>query len=155
MVVTRRDRRSNVEVVVIDVEQVMADLCAQLKEAGKYPEGVEEIGPHGKNWAYVETPKGLFLLDNEACGPGGDEKPITEDRYGKWPLYFQKRNELPMFPNVEMQLTPEEIRGFPTKGTMNFGEWVRTFGHRLESNFGNWNRFLETELGVRPPAQVH
>ncbi len=133
----------------------MVDLSAALEKSGKYPEGIDRIEPHGMDWAYVETSKGVFLFDNEACSPGGDEKPITESRSAKWPLYFCKKDAIPMFPDGEMSLTPELIREFPTTGTMNFGKWVRKFGHRLEDNFHAWNKFLETEMGVRPPAQVH
>jgi len=155
MVVTSRDRRSNIVVTVIDVEKVMADLEAQLKEAEKWPEGIDSIEPHGMQWAYIETSKGIFLLDNEACGPGGDEKPITDSRKAEWPLYYHKKNTLPMLPDGSVTLSPEIVREFPTKGEMNFGEWVRKFGHRLESNFHNWNKFLEETMGVRPPAKVH
>ena len=154
-IVTKRDRRSNIEVVVIDVEQVMADLEKDLKSEGKWPEGIESIQPHGMDWSYIETPNGIFLLDNEACGPGGDEKPITDEREAKWPLYFHAKNSIPMFPNAEMKLSSELVREFPTKGKANFGEWVRKFGERLEHNFHNWNKFLEELMGVRPPAKVH
>jgi hypothetical protein len=143
MVVTKRDRRSNITLTVIDTEKVMADLYEQAKKAGKIPEDVVKIQPLGMNWAYIETPKGIFLLDNEACGPGGDEGGITEGSNVTWPIYHHKEKSLPMYPTAEIRLTPKDIKELPTKGEVNFGKWVRHFGHRLESNFHNWNSFLE------------
>lgn len=143
MVVTKRDRRSNITLTVIDAEKVMAELYEQAKEAGRVPEGVVSIQPLGMNWAYIETPNGVYMLDNEACSPGGDERPICEATDVSWPLYHHKKESMAIYPDAKLGLTATLIKEFPTKGEVNFGEWVREFGHRLETNFHNWNNFLE------------
>ena len=149
-----RDRRSNIEVTVIDVKQVLADLTKELKGAGKYPEDTDHISAYGEKWAYVETPKGLFLFDADACTPDGSNDPISKCGRIGWPIYFNKGNSISMFPSSQVGLTPELVKSFPTKGTMNFGQWVRKFGDRLECNFHNWNKFLEEAMGLEDEASV-
>lgn len=148
MVVTSRDRRSSITLTVIDVEKVMADLYEQAKKADKVREDVVSFNPCPMKWAYVETSKGIFMLDDEACSPGGNERPVTNESDVTWPIYFHKEKSISMFPDAELKLTPEFIKGLPTKGEANFGEWVRHFGSRIEGNFHSWNKHLEKIMGV-------
>lgn len=148
MVVTERNRQSSITLTVIDLEKAMKDLYEHLKEDGQIPEDVIKVEPLGSHWAYIQTPKGLFLLDEDACSPGGDERPITENSDVRWPIYFHMEDSIALFPSIEIHLTPKFIKELPTKGEANFGEWVRKFGHRLESNFHNWNNFLEDLMGT-------
>ena len=149
MVGRSQNRRSNITVTVIDVEKLMADLYEQAKKAGKIPDDVVSIRPCPMKWAYIETPKGIFMLDDEACCPGGDERPITEAYSSAWSIYYHKENSVPMFPDGELRLSPDFIKGLDTKGEVNFGEWVRHFGSRIEVNFHNWNNHLEKLMGVQ------
>ncbi len=147
MAVRNRDRRSSIEVTVIDVKAVLVMLTKQLKDTGEYPKGIHHIEAYGEKWAYVETPKGLFLFDSDACTPDGSDDPISKCGRIGWPIYFLKdENSLAMFPSSKVNLTPELVKSFPTKGTVNLGKWVRKFGDRLERNFHNWNKFLEETM---------
>ncbi len=150
MVVSRRDRRSNVEVTVLDLDRMMADLLKLMKDSGKYDD-VLRVSLHGSSLGYVDTPKGMFLLDRDACGPGGSEEPVTEENPAEFPIYM-KRDEksIPLFPDGSFKMTSDELREYATDETENLGEWVRKFGHRLECNFDNWNKFLEGLLGIQP-----
>ena len=103
---------------------------------------------NARKWGYVETPKGLFLLDYEACGPGGSETCLTDEgNKVDVPIYFKEEGIMSIMPGGLIPISAEDVKGMPKLGTENFGEFVRTFGNRLESNFHNWNRFLEKEIG--------
>lgn len=150
MTVTNRDRRSNIEVTVLDVDRMMDDLLKKMKVSGKYDDALG-VSLHGNTLGYVDAPKGLFLLDRDACGPGGSEEPITEENNAEFPVYIERKsNTIGIVPDGSFTMTQEELRSYATGETKNFGEWVRKFGHRLENNFHNWNRFLEELLGVQP-----
>lgn len=154
MIVTERDRRSNIEVTVIDVEKFLATLLKRGKASGEIPENVKRISVYNRRLCYVETPIGIFVLDEESCTPRCNETPLKGEASIPLDLYYRySENSIALFPSASIDLTEEFVRSLPTKGTQNFGEWVRQFGARLEHNFHNWNQFLEETLGVRPPRK--
>lgn len=144
----RKNRRSTVEVTLIDMEKVMADEFIEAKNDGVPPDVAIGMQPHGQKWGYVETPKGIYVLNEDACSPNGDENALTEEgNIIGLPIFWIRSDEKSsMFPDATVELSMEEVRSWPTLGTENFGKFVRTFGHRLESNFSSWNRFLEGEM---------
>ena len=143
-----KNRRSTVEVTLIDMEKVMADEFIEAKNDGVPPDVAIGMQPHGQKWGYVETPKGIYVLNEDACSPNGDENALTEEgNIIGLPIFWIRSDEKSsMFPDATVELSMEEVRSWPTLGTENFGKFVRTFGHRLESNFSSWNRFLEGEM---------
>lgn len=136
----KRDRESSIEVVVFDMkplldrifEQVKNDPDSQFKDIA----GFKTYATMG----YIPTSKGIYLIDTEGCGPGGYEKPCTDDTKVPIPLYGRfDDGSGSMMPIVEIKVSKEEILELKPRKIVNFGEWVREFGDRLESNFHNWN----------------
>lgn len=146
---SKRERKSSIEVTIIDREALMVDLFRQLEGSENVPPdvtGVDVLGRIG----YVKTPRGIFVINDEGCSPDGDEDPITESHSTMLPLYLQYEREgqrsSSMFPEAEQKMDLEFIEKLKTKGTENLSIFIRTFGARLETNFDNWNSFLEEAL---------
>ena len=142
----KRDRESTVSIVHVDFEPFLKKLFEQVKEAGKHKLDDDCVGFKAHStMGYVPTSKGFYLLDNEACGPGGSEDPIT-DAVGSRvvvPIYnIYESGSFNMFPFGNANIDREMLLELPVKGVTNFGKWVRKFGDRLESNFHNWNNHL-------------
>lgn len=144
----RGDRRSTVEVTLIDMEKVMSEGFDEAKSKGQTPDHAIGMQPHGSKWGYVKTPKGIYVLNEDACSPDGDENALTKDgnKINLPVFWIRNDKKSSMFPDAAVELSMEEVKSWPTIGTENFGKFVRTFGHRLESNFSSWNRFLEGEM---------
>jgi len=140
----KRDRTSTVSIVHVDFEPFLKKLFEQVKEAGKHKLDDNCIGFKAHStMGYVPTSKGLYLLDNEACGPDGVEDPITETAHASVPIYnIYEDGSFTMMPLASANIDREILLELPVKGVMNFGKWVRKFGDRLESNFHNWNNHL-------------
>lgn len=106
--------------------------------------GFETMSP---KWGYVETPEGLYLLDHEACGPGGSEVPLTaEGNTVSLPIYHEKKGSMQIGASMRAEIDADFVRGLDKIGEENFADFVRVFGGRIESNFSNWNRHLEAEI---------
>lgn len=143
----RRQKRekSSITVHVVDMKKAID----KVYEEDKAELGDEVIGldTNARKWGYVETPKGIYLLDYEACGPGGSEDPLTpEGNKVKLPLYRTMESAMDMTARVSIDVDADFVRGLEKVGEENFADFVRTFGDRLESNFSNWNRHLEKEI---------
>jgi hypothetical protein len=137
------------------MDKVMEDLFEGAKKEGKVPEDVTGFNSQASKWGYVETPKGIYLLDYEACGPSCSETCLTEDgNKVEFPIYFKYEGKMAIFPSASVEMGAKDVREFPTLGTENFGKFVRKFGDRLESNFHNWNRFLENEMKSNEDVQA-
>jgi len=146
----RRNRESTVSVVHVDFEPLLKKLFEEVKEGDKHkleswhrPDD-DCIGFQAHStMGYVPTSNGFYLLDNEACGPGGVETPITAARHALVPIYHSYASEsFGMIPFANAEISQEELLELPVKGVINFGKWVRKFGDRLETNFHNWNNHL-------------
>lgn len=143
---SRKTRDSIVEVTLIDTDAFLKDVLDMLKEAGRL-EGkhaeVDNISLYRSDMGYVETSEGLFLLTNEACSATDSEYPLTEEgNRQRLDLYYNEGESASILPSGALNMSRKDILEMPTKGSANFGEWVRSFGNRLESNFHNWNNFL-------------
>lgn len=143
---SRKNRESIIEVTLIDTEAFLKDVFDMLKKAGRL-EGdnaeVDNISLYRSDMGYVETSEGLFLLSNEACCCTDSEDPLTEEgNRQRMDLYYNKGQSFSIIPSGALNMSRKDILEMPTKGRVNFGEWVRHFGHRIEGNFHNWNNFL-------------
>ena len=145
-------KKSTITVHVVDMEKAMKDIFDE--EKGNLPDDVIGLNTIASKWGYVETPKGVYLLDYEACGPGGSEVPLTkEGNEIKMPLYCNREGSMEMFASRSLNIDAEFVRGLDKVCEENLVDFVRTFGGRLESNFSNWNRHLEAEINEGHTAQ--
>lgn len=152
-IVRERNRRSNVEVTIIDVEAFMKELTQKEREAGRIGSDVLRLTVRSKKMCYVKVGSSFIVLDDEACAPCGD-RPISRMWSALLPVYIVRdEDRFDGFPGMNTVITAEVLESIPTKGTMNFGEWVREFGSRIERNFQNWNEELEEWMGCSPGAQ--
>ena len=140
----RRDRESNVYIVEVDPTLMLQQLHKEAKESPEYDiedrcDGFKIIGTR---LGYVPTSEGLFVLNEEGCGLEVED-PITDEESIPIPLYKTFDDDaISIFSWASIPLTKEELLDMPVKGVVNFGEWVRKFGSRLETNFHNWNKHL-------------
>lgn len=143
---TRRDNRQSAIIVnVVDMEKKMASLYEENKS--KLDAKVIGLDTNAPKWGYIETPKGLYLIDYEACGPGGCEDALTDlGNEIDLPLYRKMDGAFDMASTMSIKIDAGFVRGLDKIGEENFADFVRTFGDRLESNFSNWNRHLEREI---------
>jgi len=150
----QESRKSSINITVIDMTTALAEVFEEfkLKKPDLFPEGVTGLQARGTKWGYVETTKGLYLLDEEACGPNGREEPAQEGERIMVPVYFKGLGGISLDRDLELKLTPAEIRDLPNLGTENFADFVRRFGARLEGNFWRWNRHLQAEMAEAKSA---
>lgn len=137
-------RKSIIEVVLIDIEPCLQELHRKLKEAGRIKDSITKLTVWSDNLGYVDTTEGLYFLNYEAISATNDESPLTEEgNVQELPVYYHEEGTISMMPSANLKITRDLLLGFPTKGRVNFADWVKTFGARLEDNFDNWNEYLE------------
>jgi len=142
MTAAKKGRQSIVEVTVVDIKPLLNETYELMKKDGQLEEGVTSVDVHGINFGYVKTSDGIYFLNddclsvimNEEAVAPGEEKPV--------PIYFQREKSHSMVPNAEIYIGQDDILKLPVLGRKSLGEFVRTFGGRIETNFRNWNRFL-------------
>ncbi len=134
--------------VEVDLSDFFKTVHETAKKNPEYEIDHDCNGVHtqGTRIGYVPTSKGLFILNQEGCGPETEE-PVTETQSQPIPLYqtYKKvggRSRFSIAPFASVSISHERLIGFPVIGVVNLGEWVRKFGDRLERNFHNWNNFL-------------
>jgi len=141
----KRHRDSTVFVVEFDLQPLLDEAYRQYKNHPTHSEKYEDLtGFHGyAKPGYVPTTKGIYLIDTEGCGPSGHEEPCTEEDKVPIPLYGNfKGGKTGIMPIAEMNVSEKDILDLPVRRVVNFADWVRTFGDRLERNFHNWNEHL-------------
>jgi hypothetical protein len=144
----KRNRTSSIEVSVVDMDKALKVLFEDSKKAGKVPDGVVKFKSKASKWGFVETPKGIYLIDYEACGPGCQEDCLTDEgNTVDFPIYYTyEGDQVSVVPNAYVKMDADDVREFTVLFKENFGEFVRKFGDRLESNFHNWNNHFESEM---------
>jgi hypothetical protein len=104
---------------------------------------------HSWHLGFIETGKGLFILDNDGVGTN---HPITADKPYTLEFYSERTHTtgegkeataLSMMPSCQMKLSDEDIRGHATGDTKPLDEFIRTFGSRLDDNYCTWERLLD------------
>ncbi len=140
-----RIRQSSITVHVVDMEKAMKEFYEKNKESlGDRTVGLDT---NSSKWGYAETPRGLYLLDHEACGPGGCEAALTDSgNKVELPLYRNMEGSFDMMSTVAISINADFVRGLDKIGEENLADFVRKWNSRLESNFDNWNRHLEAEI---------
>ena len=141
----KRNRESSIFVVEFDSQSLLNEVYRQYKNHPTHSEKYEDLVgfQYYAKLGYVPTTKGIYLIDTEGCGPGGYEKPCTEENRVPIPLYGKfKGNKIGILPIAEMTISKEDILDLPVKRVVNLADWVRKFGHRLEDNFRNWDKHL-------------
>lgn len=152
----RDEFKSSIKIKVLDTEKLFPALLVKLRNSVDDKEGEEwdrikdalyrakELTVQSSELGYVETPRGIFLLDYEACSMGCREEPITDEDSILAPVFFSYEKSSDVFPTMEINISKEEILSWPVKGEVNFANFIKTFHKpRIESNFRNWNRYLE------------
>ena len=147
-----RNRESSIYIVHIDLQSALEEGFEKLKEQGGITDktvGLKIMGDLG----YVPTSQGLYLLNTEGCAPESED-PVTDSSPGPIPVYKKSAKGLAMFASAVMTITKQEILELPVIQVVNFGKWVRKFGHRLEDNFNNRNGFLRDIYDAEHVAKV-
>jgi len=149
MAVKDRDRQSDIEITLIDMDKAIFEFYEKLREDGKTPEGVTGMRTISTKWGYAKTPKGIYLLNNEGCGP---DDPIDSEGVGLELFYERSDGRISIIPEATAKVSKEDVLEMDVLGTENFGAFVRKFGHRLEQNFHNWNSHLQSEIDAGQQA---
>ena len=93
---------------------------------------------------YVETPVGIYVLDDEGCGhlnPVSDEDAVIDFDY-----FIDKENYISIMPSGYFGLKVKELIDLPVKKEVLLHDFVRKFGSRLERNYEACRREFETCL---------
>lgn len=125
------ERKSNIEVEVIDGEK----LCAEMrKHMTDLPEKATLRLWQG--YGIVRTPKGTFIFDTDGCG---GEKPVEIE-----PAELEiTRGDIMLAGSPwTIKINKDNLAQVPICGKVNLAAFIRVFGQRLENNFNNWNKFL-------------
>lgn len=94
--------------------------------------------------AYVCCDDKLFVLTNDGCGHEVTEsQPFWLSLYGE----FRDKND-PIQKRIVrklygVNLTPNQILGTSVLDEQELGQFIRTFGSRLERNFELWRKTLQ------------
>ena len=131
------ERKSEIEVNVLDVSEVEEAAKNQLEQ--KRDDVLEASVDH--TWGYVETPDGIYILNDEGVGWEFDG-PIDIPIRGTYDLGEGKRS-FDFVPSSHFVIETEKtLKSFPVSRKENLATFIRVFGSRLESNFNEWNRVL-------------
>jgi hypothetical protein len=124
---------TNVEVTVLDVTTVNE----AMTDAYSDPDTTVEVsfGPYG----FVETPKGVFVLNNEGIGTG----PLDDDEVYEFDGYAHTANSFGIMPVMTAKVPVFALVKMATDRKVNLAEFVRTFGARLDNNYEDNRRAIE------------
>ena len=145
----KEERISPVKVKVIDFTELEEQATEELKK--RRPDQKVICAKIHHNWAFVETAKGLLVLNDEGVG---DEEPVSETNPMELDVHGEYVSEkegwdktMDVFPVFGYRFTdPDEIRNMPHV-ERPLSDFIRRFGRRLESNFQIWEKHL-METGV-------
>ena len=157
MLLTDRRIATHIMVQPIDVAEMEAQALAYVLEEGQLRKAIspgatecKADGPHG----YVETPQGIYALDNEGVG---NSAPVTTEqqyRVSFYPATVEGHHHtVSIVPACTISLDATQLRGLAKGDKANLAEFIRSFGARLDYNYENWRRVL-TEAGAKPKRGV-
>ena len=113
--------RNKIRVSQIDLEKAGAFFTAKAKEAG------QDVDVIAEPFVVVSTGKGIATVCAEGVGwwANDDGKYLISGYVGAWgePTYY---------------LTAEELSSLISDEMIDFSEFVRSFGDRLEVNYDLW-----------------
>jgi hypothetical protein len=139
-----KDREvSTVVVKVPDFDVVLGQVYEEaVKENLTEEEGGEATlkGTIG----YVETPVGIYVLDNDGCGI--IDPAMSDDATIDFDFYIATKKTIPMFPSGAFALTAKNLQKLPVKEEVLLHDFIRSFGARLEANYAECKREFETCL---------
>jgi len=93
---------------------------------------------------YVETPVGIYVLDDDGCGL--IDPAMNDDVSIDFDFYIASEKTIPMFPSGAFELTAKNLQKLPVKKEVLLHDFVRSFGARLESNYYACKKEFETCL---------
>ena len=140
-------RKSKILVNILDLSKDRAEAtktCKSLKD--KNCIDIKTLCEFG----YIETPTGIYSLNSEGIGgkfPVTKKNPLEIDLYGK----YDENGEISAdaIPCMLLKIDNEDIKKIPVLKQVNLGDFIRSFGVRLESNFNEWNAFLTREMKTK------
>ena len=136
---------TKIEVTTIQAEGLEAQALAFRRKSDSTVTGMRlGFASHG----FVETPKGIFAFCSEGVGralPITDSAPYELEFYAEWPGDEPGLTSQEAIPSVTIALTPAELRERAGK-QVNLGEFIRTFGARLDGNYAAWKTALEKAM---------
>jgi hypothetical protein len=93
---------------------------------------------------YVETPVGIYVLDDDGCGL--IDPAMSDDSTIDFDFYIATPKTIPMFPTGSFGLTAKSLQTLPVKEEVLLHDFIRSFGARLESNYALCKEEFETCL---------
>ena len=97
----KKNRKSDITVNVLDLEQVLEETYKKIKEEDPDAWKIAGIKTLTK-LASVETDEGTFVIDSEGVG---DREPLSEENNLEIPVYPEYENSLAIFPIVIIEHT--------------------------------------------------
>jgi hypothetical protein len=142
--------REHTDIVVNIIDFSALEKAAAEKYSKEHPDkkNVECTVLH--KWGFVETPAGTFMLDNEGIihtNPLSEDHKVSIDIHASWD--GERGRGMSFGPVLEVHLS--DLEEFSSSEKVDLGQFVRTFGSRLESNFLTCKKVLEVKLGRREP----
>ena len=141
---TTKTQRTATDIMVqhIKLAGLEAKALAFVHEAGDLRKAISPdateckagFGPYG----FVETSRGLFMLNAEGVGSG----PVTDDDPYVISFYPSTPNSFAIMPACSMKLGPADIRELADSTRTNLADFIRSFGERLDRNYHNWRQTL-------------
>ena len=129
------ERDRGVMLKVLDLSEVEAEATEMYRKEKGDPDGRIEAG--WTPWGVAEKDGKLYVVCNEGVGyEVTDEEPLVVD------LYRRAEGSMTIFPTMQANLAPDDVRRFTTDEEIDLADLVRTFGQRLEDNFGLWYSVL-------------
>ena len=135
------DRKSNVEVNVVDLSSVEKECYDGMKDKKDKLVGLKSNYTYG----YVVTKKGVMVLCSEGVGspdPVTKKIPLVIDLYPDYAPNADGSTSLSIFPIMGCKLDDKDILALPVIKKENLATFIRQFGSRLESNFRAWDKEL-------------
>jgi len=141
-----KDRKESIIVVKVP------DLSAILKSIY---ERSDKFDPRKKNKGraricgtvgYVETPVGIYALDDEGCGNLHPVSDSDEDSAIEFDYFIDEDNSISIMPEGFFILKAKGLTDLPVKEEVLLHDFIRSFGARLEINYEACRKEFETCL---------
>ena len=142
----REPRNSSVIVKILDLSLVEKQALEKAQQENPDVVSVKTSLRVG----IVETAKGTFLLTDEGVGP---ELPLEAPKHDPMDILFyretktEKGHTSDIFPYVSLSMKKDVVVTLPVIATEKLGDFIRTFGMRLECNYQTWDEVL---MAARP-----
>ena len=130
-------------IVTVKVPDLSGVLKEVYKDSAKFYSTVDKGGQAQLRGivGYVETPVGIYVLDNEGCGQA--DPAMNDDAKVSFDFYIDTDSTMGVFPEGSFNLTARQLKNLPVKEEILLHDFVRSFGSRLEVNYEECKREFE------------